>query len=94
MYKNLMNVLMALAKEIVENNMKIEDALIRIDDSRLDIYHIREELKVIENSHLMNDEEADALKSLIVYLFMKNTDIDHDDIYALVFGSGRYIRWS
>lgn len=94
MYKNLMNILMALAREIVENDMKIEDAIVRIDDSKLDIYHIRNELKTIEGSNLISDEEVDALKSLLVYTFMKNSDFEPEDIYAMVFGSGRAIIWN
>ncbi|GBD99940.1 hypothetical protein BMS3Abin07_01987 [bacterium BMS3Abin07] len=94
MYRNIMDVLLALAREIVENDMKIEDAIIKIDDSGLNLDHIREELSVIERTSLMSDEEADALKSLLIYLLMRNTDLDHDDIYAMVFGSGRTILWN
>ena len=94
MYKNLMDILMALAQEIVENDLKIEDAVMRIDESGLDLYNIREELQLIERSNLMSDEESDALKSLLVYLFMKNSDFSHEDIYAMVFGSGKRIRWN
>jgi hypothetical protein len=89
-----MDMLMALAREIVENDMKIEDALIRIDESRLDLYYMRNELQAIERSSMISDEETDALKSLIVYLFMKNSDFQYEDIYAVVFGSGRAITWN
>lgn len=94
MYKNLMDILMALAREIVENGMKIEDAIVRIDDSRLDLYSIKDQLRSIERSNLVSDEEVDALKSLLVYMFMKNSDFEPEDIYALVFGSGRTILWN
>lgn len=94
MYKNLMDVLMALAREIVENDMKIEDAIVRIDDSKLDLYHIKDELRFVESSSLINDEEVDALKSLLVYMFMKNSEFEQEDIYAMVFGAGRSILWN
>jgi hypothetical protein len=93
-YKNLMDVLMALAREIVENDMKIEDAIVRIDDSKLDLYHIEEDLRVVESSSLINEEEVDALKSLLVYIFMKNSEFEPEDIYAMVFGAGRSILWN
>ncbi|UCG78229.1 MAG: hypothetical protein JSV21_11880 [Nitrospirota bacterium] len=94
MYKNLMDVLVALAKEIVENDMKIEEAIIGLDDTSLDLFKLKDELRAIERTGAISDEELDAIRSMISYIFMKNSDIEPDVIYAMVFGSGKYIIWN
>ena len=89
-----MEILMALAREIVEKDMKIEDAIVQIDDQRIDLSFVRDELKSIESLDVLNEEEYDALKNLLVYMCLKNTNHDLDDIYAMIFGSGRGIIWN
>jgi len=42
----------------------------------------------------LDDEELDAVKTLLVSLLMKNTPLDRDEIYAYIFGEGRRIIWN
>lgn len=93
MYKRLMDILVVLAKEVIEKDLRIEDAVVRIDHAGMDLYSVRDELRTIESMNLLNEEETDALKSILVYLFMNNTEIDPEDIYAMIFSANRRIIW-
>lgn len=38
--------------------------------------------------------EIDAIKSMLVYILMKNTSLDKDEIYTYIFGEGKRIIWN
>ena len=38
-------------------------------------------------------EELDRLREVLVYILMKDTDIDVDEVYSLVFQNGASITW-
>lgn len=59
-----------------------------------DIYDISDELTVLETSGNMDETELDILKSLLVYILMRKSGMEKEDIYSFVFGSGRRIIWS
>lgn len=40
-----------------------------------------------------DDDELDAIRALLVYVLMKNTSMEKDDIYAYIFGEGKKIQW-
>ena len=42
----------------------------------------------------LDDEELDAVKTLLVSLLMKNTPLDRDEIYSYIFGEGKRIIWN
>ena len=41
----------------------------------------------------LEDEELDAVRSLLIYTLMKNTHLDAEDIYTYIFGEGKRILW-
>ena len=41
----------------------------------------------------LKDEELDAVRSLLIYILMKNTHLDTEDIYTYIFGEGKRILW-
>ncbi len=41
-----------------------------------------------------DDEELDAIKTLLVSLLMNNTALDRDEIYSYIFGEGKKIIWN
>ena len=45
-----------------------------------------------EIEHLQG-EELDRLREVLVYILMKDTDIDVDEVYSLVFQNGASITW-
>ncbi len=47
-------------------------------------YHVMEQLQ---------GEELDRLREVLVYILMKDTDINIDEVYSLVFQNGASITW-
>ncbi len=41
-----------------------------------------------------DDEELDAIRTLLVSLLMNNTALDRDEIYSYIFGEGKKIIWN
>lgn len=41
----------------------------------------------------MDPDELDSVRALLAYVLMRSTDMDEDDIYALVFQEGKKIIW-
>ena len=44
-----------------------------------------------DESLYLDDEELDAIRSLLIYILMKNTHLDKDEIYTYIFGEGKRI---
>ncbi len=42
----------------------------------------------------LDDEELDAVRTLLVSLLMNNTPLDRDEIYSYIFGEGKRIFWN
>ena len=42
----------------------------------------------------LDGDEIDAVRSVLVYILMKNTSLDKDEIYAYIFGKGKRIIWN
>ena len=42
----------------------------------------------------LDNEELDAIKTLLVSVLMKDTPLDRDEIYSYIFGEGKKIIWS
>ena len=41
----------------------------------------------------LDEEELDAIRSLLTYILMKNTHLEKDEIYTYIFGEGKRILW-
>ena len=41
----------------------------------------------------LDDEELDAIRSLLVYILMKNTHLEKEEVYTYIFGEGKRILW-
>jgi len=46
-----------------------------------------------ENMGLLDREEIDALKSILVAIFIRNAGIEPDLVYSLIFAQGKKITW-
>lgn len=42
----------------------------------------------------LEEDDIDAIKVFLVYLLMKGTDLDVEDIYTYIFGDGKRILWN
>lgn len=47
-----------------------------------------------ENLSYLDEEEMDAIRALLTYILMKNTQMNKDDIYTYIFGEGKKILWN
>ena len=41
----------------------------------------------------LEEEELDEIKALLVYILMKDSPLDREDIYTSIFGEGKRITW-
>ena len=94
MARRLMGLLRVLAKEIIEKGYDADDALTKIETIDIDFITVKEELRDLELSKHIDDSELDTIKALLVYMLMRDSDLDVEDIYAFIFGRGRQITWN
>jgi len=92
-YKKFIDLLRLITEELDVRDGDIEELLLQVNAKDVNLYQVNEELKVLERSSVIEPEESDLIKSVLVYLFMKNTDLEVEDIYALVYGNGKKITW-
>jgi hypothetical protein len=83
-----------ITKDLKDMEFYSEELLdaFRYDDP--DLIEIGEELAALESSGGLDEDELDILKSLLVYIFIKNSSFEKEDIYSLVFGGGKRIVWN
>jgi len=94
MARRLMGLLRVLAKEIIEKGYNSDDSLTKINSIDIDFITVKEELRDLELSRHMDESEIDTIKALLVYILMRDSDLDVEDIYAFIFGKGRQIIWN
>jgi hypothetical protein len=83
-----------ITKDIKDMEFYSEDILDTIQYDEPDLFDIGEELAVLESSGSLDEDELDILKSLLVYIFIKKSSFEKEDVYSLVFGGGRKILWN
>lgn len=91
--KKLFKILTMMTRDIKDAEFFSDDIFETIGYDDPDIYDISDELTMLETSGNMNDTELDVLKSLLVYILMRKSSLEKEDIYSLVFGGGRRITW-
>lgn len=94
MSKKLLKILRMITKDIKDMEFYSEDILDTIQYDEPDLFDIGEELAVLESSGSLDEDELDILKSLLVYIFIKKSSFEKEDVYSLVFGGGRKILWN
>jgi len=92
--KKLLKILRMITKDIKDMEFYSEDILDTIQYDEPDLFDIGEELAVLESSGSLDEDELDILKSLLVYIFIKKSSFEKEDVYSLVFGGGRKILWN
>ena len=94
MSKKLLKILRMITKDLKDREIYSEEILDAIQYDEPDLVDIGEELAALESSGSLDEDELDILKSLLVYLFIKKSSFEKEDIYSLVFGGGRRILWN
>lgn len=89
----LLDFLRVLARQLIDNDYS-DETLNNFSLLDIDLNEVKEELNFIEGSDLLEREEVDMIRALLVYLLMKETDIYDDDIYSFVFSRGKEIVWN
>jgi len=89
----LLDFLRVLARQLIDNDYN-EETLKDFSLLDIDLHQIKEELNFIEGSELLDREEIDMIRALLVYLLMRETDLPEDDIYSFIFSKGKQIVWN
>jgi hypothetical protein len=92
--KKLLKFLRMITKDLKDTEFYTEEILESINYEVPDLFDVGEELAVFESSGSMNDDELDILKSLLVYILIRKSQFEKEEIYSLVFGGGRRIIWN
>ncbi len=93
MHRKLMTILKIIAQEIIENGVSMDDVLKNMKISEIDLIGLQNDIMDLEESEAISDEELDLLKAFITYIMVKDTHMEREDIYSIVFGKGRRITW-
>lgn len=91
MSKKLLKILKLISKDLEFYSDEILDT---IGYETPEIFDLGDELAFLESSESLREDELDILKSLLVYLLIKRTSFEKEDIYSVVFGGGRRIIWN
>lgn len=89
----LLDFLRVLARQLIDNDYN-EESIKDLSLMDIDLNQIKEELNFIEGSELIDIEEIDMIRALLVYLLMRETDLHEDDIYSFIFSKGKQIVWN
>jgi hypothetical protein len=92
--KKLLKILRMMSKDLKDTEFYSEEILDTIHYDEPDLFDISEELAVLESTESLEEEELDVLKSLLVYILIRKSSFEKEDIYSLVFGGGRRILWN
>ncbi len=93
MFRKFRTILQMIARELIEENLSMDEAVSKFRAYDFNITELNNDLRELERLNITNDEEIDALKALLSYLMVKNTDMDIDDIYITIFGNEERITW-
>lgn len=94
MAKRLIDVLRALAKELIEKGYDADDMMKKVSAFDIDFLTVKEELLTLELTKHIDETELDIIRALLAYILMKDTELETEEIYAFIFGRGRQITWN
>jgi hypothetical protein len=83
-----------ITKDVKESEFFSEEILDAIHYDEPDLVDISEELLALESSGSLDEDELDILKSLLVYILLKKSSFEKEEIYSLVFGGGKRVVWN
>lgn len=93
MSKKILQILRMITHNIQEGSGRPDEPMPASEYSGEDLFDIGQELDDLEFSDYLDEEELDILKALLVYLLLRDTSFEDEDIYSFVFGKGRKITW-
>ncbi|WP_420265968.1 hypothetical protein [Candidatus Magnetominusculus dajiuhuensis] len=93
MYKRFVTLLRIIANEIISSDMNFDESKIKMAIDEYNITDLYDDLSNLEGLDIMSDEDIDTLKAFLAYVVSKDTYMDRDDVYSLIFGNGKRISW-
>lgn len=91
--QKLLRILRMISTDMDDIEIDSERLLEGIDYEEEDLTEIWEELEDLETSEQVDEIELDILKALLVYILIRDSAYEKEDIFSFVFGSGRRILW-
>lgn len=76
-----------------EFDLSVDDLLSTVDYEPADLGDVDEELKGIERTNRLSDNELDILKALLVYILMRDGSYEQEEVFSVIFGNGKRITW-
>lgn len=92
--QKLLRVLRVISTDVDDIEIDSERLLEGVGYEEEDLTEIWEELEDIEVSEQLDEVELDILKSLLVYILIRDSAYEKEDIFSFIFGSGRRIVWN
>ncbi len=83
-----------ITRDLKDAEFYSEEILDNINYDEPDLVDISEELAALESSESLDEDELDILKSLLVYILLKKSSFEKEEIYSLVFGGGKRVVWN
>jgi hypothetical protein len=71
-----------------------EKLLGNVDYEEEDLAEIWEELEELEMTAQVDEVELDILRALLVYILIRDSSYEKEDIFSFIFGGGRRILWN
>jgi len=104
--RKFMTILKIIADEITSNDritsndmITSNDRIVRNDDNlnlymkEYDLSGLFDDICDLEAMDVMTDEELDKLRVFLTYVISKDSYVDGEDVYAVLFGNGKRILW-
>ncbi len=92
--QKLLRVLRNISTDTDDIEIDSDRLLESIDYGEEDLTEIWEELEELETSSQVDEVELDILKALLVYILIRDSAYEKEDIFSFIFGSGRRILWN
>jgi len=92
-YRKFMEILKVINSDVLEKEKRFDDIIVKLEMSDINLFRVNDELRVLEKTRLIGDEDLDTIRSVLVYLFMKKSGLETEEIYALVYGNGKKVVW-
>ena len=91
--QKLLRILRMISTDMDDIEIDSERLLESVDYEEEDLTDIWEELENLEVSEQVDEIELDILKALLVYILIRDSAYEKEDIFSFIFGSGRRITW-
>ncbi len=92
-YRKFMEILKVISDDKLDKEERFDDIIRKLEMSDVNLLRVNDELRVIEKARLMGEEDLDTIRSVLVYLLMKKSALDTEEVYALVYGDGNRVTW-